>query len=484
MIRRIALMLAMHFVSQVTAQYWAPLSNGLPNVPGSARVALGDTVWDRLLVGSRAKWIIEGDDTLTIVGISQWDGSRWDSLPGRVQSDQGSTQNGCSPVNELFRYRGELYANGSFRFLTDDGVWNDAIAKWDDTDQKWEQLECLNPTIGGMYSMFHVPPNDTMYFTGYTGSVCGYPESCVFAYDGSAFYPFAPFDDWEGIPDSDYVGYVFRFHGTMYMTGLLNNTVTGDFHGFLRYTGTAWEPVPGFTTPAPIKDVLIHNDKLYMCGYFFTSTGGPGNMVTMFDGETWSDMGGGVLYALPYSTSGIASDLHEWNDDIYVGGQFYYAGGVLAENVARWNGHQWCGMGGTYANELPEGSVNGIGSWRDTLYITGGFDAIDGEVMNNVAKWLGVVENCSPSVGVVDFVKSPATPVPTLLDPEGLWRLEFADPVIGLRVYDTSGRLAFQQGVNTELSITVDIRSLARGMYLVECVYAAGFRTCTKIFKP
>jgi len=472
-------------LSESPAQYWTPLRNGLPNNTGGARVVVGDSTRDRLLVGSPTKWIIEGNDTLTIVGISQWDGARWDTLPGRVQSDQGSTQNGCSPVNNLIRYRGKLYANGSFRFLTDDGVWNDAIAKWDDTEQKWKELECLNPTIGGMYSMFHVPPNDTMYFTGYTGSVCGYPESCVFAYDGSAFYPFAPFGDWVGIPGSEYVGFVFRFQGTLYMTGLFDNPITGDFHGFLRYTGSNWETVPGFTTPAPIKDVLIHDDKLYMCGYFFTNTGAPGNMVTVFDGETWSDMSGGLRYSMPDGTLGNCYDLHEWNDDIYVGGQFYYAGGVPAENVARWDGHQWCGMGGTYATETPIGHVNGIGDWRDTLYIAGAFTTIDGDTMNKVAKWLGVVENCSPAVSVPEQRVASQPIIPVLLDPEGVWQFSVPDGVTEFTVHDAMGRLVLEQNLPPGTTRqTVDLRNSNSGVYMLRCVGSMGLQGCSKLQRP
>ena len=111
-------------------------------------------------------------------------------------------------------------------------------------------------------------------------------------------------------------------------------------------------------------------------------------------------MGGGLRYALPNSTSGIAYDLHELNGDIYVGGQFNFAGGVHAENVARWNGHQWCGMGGHYVTQTPGGQVFSLASWRDSLYVGGNFVTIDGDTLHNVAKWLGEVENCSPSVGI------------------------------------------------------------------------------------
>ena len=313
--------------------------------------------------------------------------------------------------------------------------------------------------------------------------MCGYPQSCVFAYDGSMFYPFEPFNAWQG-SQGDYVGFVFRYQGMLYMTGLLDDPSSSAFYGFLRFNGTSWEPVPGFTTPAPIKDVLIHDDKLYVCGYFFTNTGAPGNMVTMFDGQQWSDMGGGLRYALPNSTSGNAYDLHEWNGDIYVVGQFNYAGGVPAQNVARWNGQQWCGMGGSYATQTPGATVLSVTTWRDTLYIAGGFITIDGDTMNRVAKWLGEVENCSPMVGVAEHEPPAGTLLPTLLDSEGLWHLTAPDAVRELRVYDTRGRLVLLQHPGMHSTLTLDLRPLASGVYAVLCTTAKGGALRAKVYRP
>lgn len=466
--------------SGATAQYWAPLRNGIKRTPGSVFTVYGDSVWDRLLVGTSVKWIIEGDDSLLIRGGASWDGVIWDSLPAPL----GSCPNGntCSAVNRFFRFRNKLYAAGSFNFLTPEGVPNSYIARWSEADEIWEALECTNP-YPGMITMLHVPPNDTMYFTGYMGSVCGFPESCVFAYDGNGFQAFEPFNDWPGV-SGDYVGFVFRFQGQLYMTGLLDNSITGTFHGFLRHTGNAWEAVPGFETPAPIKDVLIHDDKLYVCGYFFTNTGGPGNMVTVYNGEEWSDMGGGLRYALPNSTSGIAMDLHEWNGDIYVAGQFNYSGGVYAENVARWNGQQWCGLGGAYANFLPGGTVLGVTNWRDSLYIAGGFVTIDGDTLHNVARWLGVVENCSPALEVEEARLPSGLLIPVLLDAGGIWRIDLPEPAVEVRLHDARGRLVHQLGAATQHTMTVDLAARAAGIYVVVCTTSAGAVYRAKVYKP
>ncbi|MCB0774620.1 MAG: hypothetical protein KDB93_14740, partial [Flavobacteriales bacterium] len=90
-------------------------------------------------------------------------------------------------------------------------------------------------------------PQNTLYATGYMGSICGYPESCVFRYDGSAFHVWEPFNQIpQGLNDA-YVGTIFDFQGKTYMTCSLPDPVDGSgFVSFLRWNGTAWEHVPGW----------------------------------------------------------------------------------------------------------------------------------------------------------------------------------------------------------------------------------------------
>jgi hypothetical protein len=465
-----------------TAQFWAPLQNGIPNNLGHASVVYGDTIWDSLLVGTPAKWLIDGSDTLVLAGIAVWNGVTWDSLPSRIQSINNGGTNNCAPVLEFMRYQEQLYANGYFGFYTSDSIFNEKFARWNNDSLRWEALECVHPFMNGIGMISMVPPADTLYFTGYRDSMCGYPESCVFKYDGNAFYPFDPFDAWPGL-SGDYVGYVFWFQDQLYMTGLLNSTVTGTFHGFLRYNGSTWEPVPGFETPAPIKDVLIHDDKLYVCGYFFTDTGAPGNLITVFDGVEWSDMGGGLRYSLPNSTLGNAYDIHEWNGDIYVAGQFNFAGGVYAENIARWNGHQWCGLGGHYATQTPGGLILSSTTWRDSLYIAGGFVTIDGDTMNHVAKWLGEVQNCSPSVGLGEQVPVSAALIPVLIDVAGQWQVKVPDGASGGLLYDLQGRLVQRVPLSSDGQMIVDLRSLPAGIYVLRALSSAG-AFHAKLYKP
>ncbi|MBZ0206411.1 MAG: hypothetical protein K8H89_08805, partial [Flavobacteriales bacterium] len=174
---------------------------------------------------------------------------------------------------------------------------NKSFARLDESTMHWEALECTNPDIAsGLVTLVPKEPQNTLYATGYTGSLCGYPESCVFRYDGSAFHIWEPFNQ---IPEGNdrYVGTVFDFQGKTYMTCSLPDPVDGSgWVSFIRWNGTAWEHVPGWNTLSPIKDISIRNDTLYVAGTFTMADGGPGNLVAAFNGEQWNNMGGGLYY--------------------------------------------------------------------------------------------------------------------------------------------------------------------------------------------
>jgi len=310
----------------------------------------------------------------------------------------------------------------------------------------------------------------------------GMRERSDFTYDGDTITPFALNDPMLRY-DGNYVGYVFEYLGTTYVSGSLWDPILEQPHSFMRWNGNALEDVPGWPPPvAPIKDILIHDGQLYVCGWFFEVTGGPGNMVARFDGQQWHTLGSGLWDEPPPSTYGVALDLHEWNGDIYVGGDFSYAGGVPAMNAARWNGSQWCGLGGVYNIQASSGSVSSFTIWRDSLYIAGGFVTIDGDTMWNVARWLGQVENCSEPVAVEEVTDGVGEEFLQLVPVEsGVWRVrlpEGGSP--GLEVHDAMGRLIFSNPLARNGSL-LDLRQQASGIYVARCTTSEGGPYSTRV---
>jgi hypothetical protein len=245
------------------------------------------------------------------------------------------------------------------------------------------------------------PVGSSIYLTGASTSICGYPQSTVFRYDGSAFHVWEP---WNLIPasTSNWARFVFEFRGYTYLTGSFRDPFSSGFVSFLRWNGSSWEYVPGWGAYSrSINDMSIRNDTLYVSGNFRIATGGPGNCIAFFDGEHWNDMGGGVSFQESPSNSSCL--VMQWyRNSLWVSGQMDHAGGIPIDGVAKWNGRQWCSVPGDFYNPIGLDRVLDITVWRDSLYVCGGFTSIDGEPIRHVAQWLGgdAVLECSSPVGV------------------------------------------------------------------------------------
>jgi len=74
--------------------------------------------------------------------------------------------------------------------------------------------------------------------------------------------------------------------------------------------------------------------------------------------------------------------------DLVAGGEFAFAGGSPASNIARWNGQSWSPLG----TGLPgtNASVSCLGVLHNGQLIAGGtFSTAGGPVLNNVSRWDG-----------------------------------------------------------------------------------------------
>ncbi|MBL7983146.1 MAG: T9SS type A sorting domain-containing protein [Flavobacteriales bacterium] len=456
--------------SLATAQpYWRGLGNGTIG-PTSIQTLYGDEASGRLLAGGTFMWITNENDTVLGMGQAAWNGSRWDSLAHRIQPISGN--NSAQPTHWFLRYGGDLYACGSFSFLTDEGLWNRRFARLNMDEQRWEALECTHLTTSGLQTLVPKEPQTTLYATGFKGTVCNYPESCVFRYDGQAFYTWEPFELIPSNPDN-YIGHVFDFLGHTYITGSFRDPLGPGFVDFLRFDGSAWEHVPGWDAAATIKTISIRNDTLYIGGTFREAGGGPGNLIAYFDGTTWNNMGGGLDYT-PVPMSATVLDLEWFNNELYVGGMFNVAGEIPVEGLAVWKGDRWCRLPGDFAsNQWNSAKILDITVWRDSLYICGGFISIDGEPIRQVAQYIGgdAVGDCSLPVAVNEQISAPTftlSPNPT----NGTLRLQgLPAEARRLLVRDALGRVVHVQTTNL---YQLELGHLPAGTYLVHVLDAGG----------
>jgi hypothetical protein len=148
--------------------------------------------------------------------------------------------------------------------------------------------------------------------------------------------------------------------GTSLATGLpleqlLNSDGTLDlergFQGSLDPTG--WEMVTGANGEPRFAPTMSPDDK------WDAQFNRPGIV--------------GIVYAIAVS-----------GNDIYVGGYFTTAGGVVANNIAKWDGSNWSALGNGV-----DGGINTIVVNGSDIYVGGWFTTVGGMSANHIAKWDG-----------------------------------------------------------------------------------------------
>ncbi len=128
---------------------------------------------------------------------------------------------------------------------------------------------------------------------------------------------------------------------------------------------------------------VLADGTLAVTGEFNNAGGGPARGVARWDGQAWSSIGGGLAYG-PYEVRAYTCVVLS-NGDLVVGGRFTTAGGVVVNNIARWNGAAWTGFsGGSYQDvralaEMPNGD----------LIAGGDMTTIGGTNLNRIARWDG-----------------------------------------------------------------------------------------------
>jgi len=302
--------------------------------------------------------------------IALWDGSRWSALAaglsGRV--------NAIVVDNEGALYAGGGFFNSGTTTLRRIGRWNGET--WSSLGGGFAQGLSVNDMTlsaeGDLYVagnlIFGINPDGT-----YVGDLGGVG---VFKWDSS---------EWSTLTDPDVT------QGVAGIGGEVNTILIDDLGG------------------------------VYAGGRFVLASGKTVNNVAYWNGETWSDLGGGV--------GGTVLSLALDNEGLVVSGSFNSAGNIVADNMARWNGSEWTPFanenpgaralaygpdgrlyaGGYFSGELVsrwtgtewEGIGSGPLSGSVTtmqfdpsgyLYVGGNFSAIDGVEANGVARWDGLVE--------------------------------------------------------------------------------------------
>ena len=368
---------------------WSALGTGI----GGSVAALA--VFDDGSGGGSA--LFTGGDIYTVGGvpannIAKWNGTAWlrlgTGIDGSVVSltvfDDGSGGGSA------------LYAGGEF--VTAGGVVVSRIAKWNGST--WSSLGTgLNNVVSAL-AVFDDGSGGgpALYAGGYFTSAGGLAVNNIAKWDGS---------EWTalGTGINDFVAALAIFDDgsgggpALYAVGDFTTAGGVTAKGIAKWNGSTWSSLgTGLNGDFVFVNALAVFDDgsgggpaLYAGGYFTSAGGLAVNNIAKWDGSTWSPVGEGLS-----GFYGIAYDLTVFDDGsgagpaLYAAGHFTIAGGVTANNIAKWDGSEWTALGTGIDGIVISLTVFDDGSGGGpALYAGGEFASAGGLAVNNIAKWDG-----------------------------------------------------------------------------------------------
>ncbi len=398
------------FPDNVTASTTASCSDGWqdgfsePGIPGGSEIYAVATDQDgNLYVGGNFSTI----GGLTVNGIAKWDGSEWSAL--------GSGVDGI--VFAIATSGTNVYVGGTFNNAG--GLPANKIAKWDGTN--WTSMGTVFTDSNGngqTYIIRTIAASDSAVYAGGSNSSDG----------GNVMALWLGGTSWNvlGTGHERMFGTInsIVFQNTDIIVGgefTADNQGNQDIHNIARWTGNTWISISQGTI-GPVRSVAVHGFEIFVSGDFTTARNGNGEIVSVHHIARWSFesgwsaigdnfVGGGQMTVIgdelftfgqlnggPISfvklgtdgwtvlagAAGYINSLASYGSTVYMGGLFSGVDGGVFNNLARWNGSRWTGVGGGMQSD-----VNAIISDGRLTYAGGTFTRAGGVPANKVAVWNG-----------------------------------------------------------------------------------------------
>lgn len=347
------------YIAKWSGTAWSALGTGLSDE--SAALAVIGT--DLYVAGG---FLTAGG--VTCKGIAKWDGGTWTAL----HSDGLGNGDGYA----LAVIGTDLYVGGYFSRAGTVLFGADNLAKWNGSTFS---------TVGGDVddTVKALAVNGgTLYVAGEFTQVGAVSASRVAQWNGSAWSVMGTGMNGDVLTLGSFTG------GVVFAGGNFSSAGNVAASNLAKWTGIAWEAVTTGkgvtgTSVSVMKDTGTH---IYVGGSFVGAGPLVVNHVARFDKatETWSALGSGVNVAVGGFGGASVSDILVDGTDVYVAGSFDHAGGVAANNIAKWNGSSWSALGSGFNS-----SVSALAKIGSTLYAAGFFSASGAVSASNIAKWDG-----------------------------------------------------------------------------------------------
>jgi hypothetical protein len=428
------LFLSLGLIPSLTfGQVW----EGLPfSLNWSPRIFYEDTITDKLYIGGNFTMV----DSIPFYGLIEYDGINYTLI------DSGQWI--PNPPIAITSFQQKLYLGGF-----------GGMGYWDGQD--WTFIDSASTTVWIL-----IPIDGKLVVGGLFKEIGGQPFDAIASWDGQYWSDFYGLDTIIG-GMSNSVNALVEYQGEIYVGGNFNNL--GAIKEIIKWDGITWEDVGGGIKGGGdewVEDMVVFQGELYVGGRFFENTGGPGNLIARWDGQEWDDVGGGI--------DGIQIfDMYVFQDELWVVGNFEYAGGIPAQHIAKWDGQNWCSLGSTFDNP-----IGNISSFKNELYIGGGWWSIDGDSsIAHIAKLANssFQDSCTSFfsdnaenvfLGEVNIYPNPA---------ENMLNIESEIRLDNISIYNLySQKVVEIVPSDRNQTVSINVSDFPSGIYLVELVFHKG----------
>jgi hypothetical protein len=316
---------------------------------------------------------------------------------------------------------------------------NQSLFGFSNTFEELNNFQLTKPTASTSPYYYNIQSNEKQgSYSNLTSGSSGpnnNVETIVFAksnFFGSSFYLGGEFNDASGITVNNIAGYSSSNYGSSYFplnnglngsvisiaydsvnSGFFNDVlyaggdftdvsgvdfVDGSFNCIAKWDNNNWSPLgggvsnPNYVPLISVVKLDPSNNNLYAGGNFTDASGVLVNCIAKWDGINWSALGSGITNNIDTNVPVVYSIAFDSSNNLYVGGYFDNAGGVPVNNIAKWDGSKWTSLG---SGVITSDTINNpaVGSLAfdssNNLYVGGYFDNAGGVPVNNIAKWDG-----------------------------------------------------------------------------------------------
>jgi hypothetical protein len=260
------------------------------------------------------------------------------------------------------------------------------IARWDGTN--WNDVGggTMGGTSGGNRVVAIAGLGSDVYVGGIFTNVGGFDVANIAHWDGTYWWNMGyGFDSTVGAlavtPNAVYAGGGF--------TNVNDPPYFFPVNHIAMWNGYNWYSLgSGVNAGGNVNAIAVSGNNVYVGGSFTNASGVVANRIAMWDGGSWNSLGTGSANGVNGTVLAIA--IAGNGTDVYAGGTFTNAGTGVVRGIAHWDGATWSGLGSGATNGASVAEVRALAFGNDgKLYCAGRFTNISGINASSIARWDG-----------------------------------------------------------------------------------------------